>query len=755
MTLLNGLLALGALAFTVPLAIHLLFRSRFRTIDWGAMHLLDNVIRINRRRLQLMHLLLLLLRCLLPILLAFCLARPVLTGFRSLPGDAPQTLVLVMDDSRSMAARDETGVSRMDRAKQELRELLSNLSRRDEVILIRSSDVDAPPATMGAQDALQKLREVTAETGPIDLGQLVRAGVEAAEEASHQQRRVVLISDFQSQNVSDATLQTLARLSTSLADKSVRPVISFMNLGVDSDQLSNVSVESIEVDSPAVVAGRNARFSATLRNASDTPMRDLRVVWSIDGVELEPRTISISQRSTATSRLTRRLDDARVHEVTVAIEHGDALVEDNRRSIGVDVIREVNVMLVDGQPSSKPLEGETDFLAIALSPFAFGGQDQPDAVRTSAVSESRIAKELVDQQPDILVMANVKQPRDDARRAIAQFVLDGGSLIVFDGERLNAEAYNQAWTGDSESWKLPANLGAFVGTKVSKDAEALPIGMSNAAYSPWDVLGDADLQPFGKVEVYGYRKLTLQQPESDSSTQPDSAKPPTAITLLSMGNGDPLILKAARGRGQVVQFGLPCDAAWTTLPMRMVYLPMMQQLVLDLAGSRKRTTSSVGRGFSVPANEVIAATDPNAIEPRQSPSFTLEKPGQPEVAIELATETGQLMVTDASRPGVYRIRQRTPMKEETPIVTSTIRIVDVPPTESRLRDVEPSRLAAAASSIDANVYQDLQSLQSDDQTRRYGREIWRWLLVLLLIAMVAELFVQQRSVRVTPNLGTT
>ena len=71
MTLLNGLLALGALAFTIPLAIHLLFRSRFTTLDWGAMHLLDSVIRVNRKRLQITNILLLLMRCLLPILLAW------------------------------------------------------------------------------------------------------------------------------------------------------------------------------------------------------------------------------------------------------------------------------------------------------------------------------------------------------------------------------------------------------------------------------------------------------------------------------------------------------------------------------------------------------------------------------------------------------------------------------------------------------------------------------------------------------------
>ena len=83
-TLLNGILAFGALALQFHSPSTCSF-NRFRVLDWGAMHLLEAVVRINRRRLQLMHLLLLLLRCLIPILLAYCLARPVLTGFRVLP----------------------------------------------------------------------------------------------------------------------------------------------------------------------------------------------------------------------------------------------------------------------------------------------------------------------------------------------------------------------------------------------------------------------------------------------------------------------------------------------------------------------------------------------------------------------------------------------------------------------------------------------------------------------------------------------
>ncbi len=148
--------------------------------------------------------------------------------------------------------------------------------------------------------------------------------------------------------------------------------------------------------------------------------------------------------------------------MTVAIEHADALIDDNRRSIAVDVIREIHVMLVDGEPSRKPLESETDYLAVALSPFAFGGDDQPDAVRTSIIRPSQIERELKEQSPDILVLANVDQIRGKARESIAQFVLDGGALILFDGDRIDVDSYNEPWSGEGGTWNLPARLGPLV-----------------------------------------------------------------------------------------------------------------------------------------------------------------------------------------------------------------------------------------------------------------------------------------------------
>ena len=279
MTLLNGILALGALAFTVPLAIHLLFRNRFQVMDWGAMHLLEAVVRINRRRLQLMHLLLLILRCLIPILLAFCLARPVLTGFKVLPGDAPRTVVIAIDDSQSMAARDVSGMTRMEVAKRSVETLLESLSRRDEVILMPSSRSSLPVVSSGPQEAMEDVRKMRAQAGPVDLGRILDAAIEASSEGVYPQRQIVVVGDFASDSLGDESLATLSNLSETLEQQTLPPAIGFLNLGKDSDQLSNLSVDQIESNAAAVVAGRGGSYNATIRNASDLPLRDIRLTW--------------------------------------------------------------------------------------------------------------------------------------------------------------------------------------------------------------------------------------------------------------------------------------------------------------------------------------------------------------------------------------------------------------------------------------------------------------------------------------------
>ncbi len=771
MTLLNALLAFGALAFTIPLAIHLLHRSRFRTVDWGAMHLLDSVVRINRRRMQISNLILLLLRCTIPVLLAFCLARPVLTGFQSLPGDSPESLILVIDDSRSMSAGKNGEQTRIEKAKQDLIALLRKMSRRDEIILVLSSHVEAPPGTMGVADAVSKIRDIRATGGPVDLGRLSDAAVEAVSQASHQQRRVLIVSDFQSHMFGRGALESVDTVAASLADLTPQPIVGFWNFGIGTDELNNVSVDSIAVDSPAVVAGRSTQYSARIRNASDNPVNDLRVIWSLGGQALEPRLASIPARASATSRLNHRIDAPGVYEVSVAVEHGDALTADNRRSVAINVMREINVLLVDGQPSSQPLEAETDFLAIALSPFAFGGDDQPDAVRTNTVRINRVAGELAKTSPELVVLANIRDPSADAKEALAKYVLDGGALVVFDGDQLLPEAYNGTWQCDNGTIRMPAAIESIVGDASKSDAEAYRIGELNPQFAPWRLLAPGDQRPLAEVDVRAYRRLKVAGASVDSqgTAIPDAS---TSVVLLRMVGGDPLVVSAIRGRGQIVQFGIPCDTDWTTLPLRLVYLPMMQQLVLDLAGKGKAERIDVGQPIYVPLREFETVALDGAMNAEQeatrSSTYTVELPGGEEVTLQPSEDgSPRLIWSETRQPGSYRFRRLTAPQlkdpkqadpkqaESEPLIAATLRVVDVPTIESSLRDVQPDRLSAAAEKLGATVYTNMEDIRSDDRVRRFGREIWRWLLFALLLFLILEMFVQQRLVRSTLPVETS
>jgi hypothetical protein len=742
-TLLNGLLALGALAFTVPLAIHLLYRSRFRTLPWGAMHLLETVVRTNRRRIELMNWLLLLLRCLLPIVLAFCLARPVLTGFRALPGESPQSVVIAVDNSLSMAARDVDGAPRIDRVKRQLASLVGNLSRQDEVILITSGDGDAAVESIGSTLALSKLQWLDANTGPTNLGALVRSAVDAANQARHVDRRVLIVSDFQSNMVDEAAIESLTGLKTTLANQPITPSIQFWNVGGNSSQLSNVSVDAIRSESAAVVAGRASRFSASIQNAGDAPVRDVRLNWTVAGKSLPPRTVTIPPRSTVTVRLTHTIDQAGVHPLSVGVEMGDALPSDNVRTIGVDVIRQVDVLLVDGDPGNRPLTGETDFLAIALSPFAFGGQDQPDAVRTTIVPDRKLVQTLEKQNTDVVVLANVRRLDQDARTALATFVNGGGAMVIFDGDRVEPKSYNTAWMDGETAWPLPMTLGESVGGDASPDATTYPVGTVDGQYSAWSFLSDdgsgasVGNASFADVDVFGYRKLLPATEAVDDPTR----------TLIRFVNGDPLAVMATRGRGRVVQFAIPCDLAKTNLPTRLIFLPLIQQLTLDLAGSQTNATINVGTPLQVPTRE-LAAQVPDDAEPNEkaSPKFTLVDPSGTETNVDVGDDgQGMITIENTRSAGIYRLRRRVESVAGDPIVTQTMRVATIPPSESLLRDAETSRVTRAAELVGGTVGDELASLSADDQTRRFGREIWRWLLVALLIAMIGEVWLQQRG----------
>ena len=102
----------GTLLFAVPLIIHLLNRQRYKRRRWAAMEYLLIAFKKQRRRLRVENLLLLLLRCLIPLILALAIARPVLREGGPLAGLGTSAhYFVILDASYSMGYQPEGGLS--------------------------------------------------------------------------------------------------------------------------------------------------------------------------------------------------------------------------------------------------------------------------------------------------------------------------------------------------------------------------------------------------------------------------------------------------------------------------------------------------------------------------------------------------------------------------------------------------------------------------------------------------------------------
>ncbi|TWU45583.1 hypothetical protein Q31b_07580 [Novipirellula aureliae] len=596
MSLLNGILAFGAAAFVIPLVIHLLHRSRLQTVPWGAMYLLAPIVHNNRRRLKWTNLILLLIRCAIPIVLAFCLARPVLTWFQVSSSDGPQSIVLVIDDSLSMTTTDASNVSRIRRLRQSLGNLFTSESRRDEVIWMPTNNLDDPPATISPALAIEKADEMQTIRGPFSLANVIRRAVAVAKDGSYPYRRIIIASDFQNVNLDHSSIESVRSfVENSKTEDSPSlsfPRIQLWNLSANDPDPKNVWIESIDTQSPVVVPERQTELTATIRSSADQELSELKLIWSINGERLDSAPVSVPANGKATSRIPYRFPEPGGYEISVqidsaSIESADHLRADNTRSSLLQVIEQIKVWLVDGDPSERPLESETDFLRIALSPFTFAQSDEVDAIITTTVSADRIEDELGKNRPDVLVLANVLDLSVVAQNKIAEFVQSGGSLILFDGANLSDANYRSGFQHGDVTMPLPASIKELAGVvpekqKPTSAAAPLRVESGELRYAAWQGLSRGDRNPLRDVDIYAYRKLRL-------SSDVDST------VLLSMQNGDPIVVAATRGAGSIVQFAIPADTGWTNLPLRPVFVPLMQQLVVDLVTSIDKWQNGAGQ----------------------------------------------------------------------------------------------------------------------------------------------------------------
>lgn len=715
----NGALVAGALALAIPIIIHLFHKSRFQIVKWGAMHLLEAVIRTNQRRIKIEQIILLIIRAAIPLILALCMARPVWTGVRKLMGETRTSTIILLDNSYSMAAS-RAGTSNFALAKDEASRLLNELPRGSDAQVVLMGEGGAPlldEPTYDLARLTQSLKQIEASYGTATVPAALDFATNVFGQMHESSRNLVVMTDFQRISFEATEDAEVGQMLDRLRKLPLPPEVTFFDVG--SEAKDNVAIESLDYSRLMVGIGQKIQVRANLRNFGDAPYQDLRVYFKADGKERSMAQIRLGPHEKGQVLFSHAFDTPGSHVVEVVAD-ADPLKADNSYLASIPVRDKIPVLLVNGDPSAEPLKGETDFAEIALQPYSSTGRVAlADLISTKVVRTENLDAQGINASA-VIVLANVRQLDGGQLKALEDFVRNGGGLLIFPGNRVDASWANNSLFKDGKGM-LPLAYGA-IGGDLKEGAPSAGIVSQRFDHPALDLFNDPRNGTVSDAAIKMWYRL--KEPTAAS------ADAPTIVARLT--SGDPFLVEKRFGEGRVIECAVPCDADWSNLPMRPFYLPMMQRLAIYLA-------STVFPPRNLDVSKPLVAFLPLADAGKKA-SLLLPDGSSREVPVAKKGERGVVEFAKTQQPGLYTLTS--------PSGVATHFVVNTSRRESDLQRLTDAEIADFAKSHGVSVVHSGAEYKQLDRTRRYGSEFWRSLLWLLLALIFAELFLQQRFARV-------
>jgi hypothetical protein len=717
MTFLNGILLAGGLAFLIPLLIHLLNKRKVVTVRWGAMHLLHEVIRQRKRKMKIEQLLLLITRISIPIVLALCLARPVLTALRSL-GLGSSSLVVLLDDSFSMRAPAAQttlpGGTVIEQSRDDLQTIVNDLPKGSSTQVVLAGGTPRKlldQATTALDLVPKKLADLPSMAGPLAANDAFQAATSALKDAPNAAREVVLVSDFQESDWKTVAEGAAIPALEALSRQEPRPQITFLR--VSSDLAENLSIASADLSALVTAETQPIGLRVRIKNHGKRPWQDIPVHLEADGARLRTARVSLAPEGEAVLSFTHAFDKVGDHSLSVRLE-GDSFSDDNAFHSIVQVRNQLNVLLIDGNPGAAPLEGATDFLEIALTPHTAAAASLKDLIRTKKIDVRKLRDDDLRGQ-EVIIMADVQRLQGRPQSEIDKFVKEGGGLLIFAGPQCDLDWYNRELYRKGDGL-YPAAIKGYA--RSESDAAPARILLQRFTHPAALYFNDAR---GGRLQDAEFRHWFEMVPQGEQVQR-----------IFNLDRNVPLLVEKKYGRGRVIASATTANAVWGNLPLQPFFVPLMQRLTTYLA---TEGSAPAWQLVGSPIRVTVKAADFGA-------EFTLRDPtGQTQTL--KATKEGDNVVVQSpavAQPGIFQLSRAGLDKP-------TLFAFNVDGTESDLKPLPAADVQKIATRHEAGFADTLQAYQALDRTRRHGSELWQPLLIALLALLFFEVLLQQRIAR--------
>ena len=688
----------GLIAASLPVVIHLLNRRRIKRIRFPAVRfLLLSQKRISRTK-RLRHWILLALRTFAVLVLVLLLARPIFqTGVGLFAGGGPSSIAVVLDNSLSMRwSRDGEGFKQ---AKEAAARLFASLGAGDRSALIPTNAASKEPARLKREKEvlLRDLEGAKTGDGSADFAPALSRAYELLREPAAQKEIWI---------VTDTALTDWDRFSLS-AVKQYDPLIPLKIIKVGQKEATpNAAIKEIKLGGRDVSAGLPIALHALVANFSDNEIKDLLVQLYIDDQPKEQKLVSLAPRSETEVGFQFTLARPGSHHGAVTLKK-ERLAGNPSSYFTLQAQDKLKVLIVDGDPQTSLVLSETFFLSRALNPGESDGSPFlptvtiPDALGTIALDSYQA-----------LVLCNVAAIPDSVLPRLREYLRQGGGLLIFLGDRVQAEDYDRKLFDVAPSI-LPARLRDKRIVPASGPEKIERIDVKHPALAPFS---DPILfESLKSTRVLGYFRTDA----------------PGASALIALGNGDPLALEKRVGPGRVILVSTSADRDWSDLPLKTAYLPLAQSLVSYLQAEKK---GSFDTGIAVGGAKKFVLP-PSYVG--KSLRITLPDRKEREIGLAPEADNAAASFTENDLAGIYRVTA--PPSADPQASVPPIYPVNPPFLESRLTSIGEPELAARFNPARAQII-SIDSLEKGGSRSDLSLP----LLLALIVTLLSEGWLAQR-----------
>jgi hypothetical protein len=717
MTFLNPLVLFGLIAAAIPVILHFLNLRKLRKIEFSTLSFLKELKQTKIRRLKLRQILLLILRTLIILFIVLAFARPAFKNsfLGKIGSNAHSTIIIILDDSFSMAVRDADG-ERLTRAKRTALNITSLIKEGDEALLIRLSDL--PDATIETPTHdVNLIRTYINDTKISDvtrkLDDAVRLSIKLLTRSINANKEIYIVTDNQQ------ILYSRAKNDDGFPNLDNNCKIILIPVG--ADKIPNIAIDSVEVSSTILEKDKPVSIQSSVINFSDHPVPNLLLSVYLNGNRVGQKNLSLESYGKAKNDFLIIPKKNGFNSGYFQIEE-DALSQDNIRYFSFFIPEVINVLFISNS------EKDIQLPRLSLSSTNSTAGNQSFSIKS--INQNQISTADLS-HTEVIVISNISSINNAQVNRIKEFTAAGGGLIIFPDNTLDIAEFNKT---------ISKLLNISTIQKIIGSADS-PL---NLTFNKID---------FDHPVFNGMFERTEKRTDENKIESPLIFKMASLVSnnnawnIILLSNNLPFLSEYSHGKGKIFLFSVAPTLDWSDFPLKGIFAPLIHR-VTQYAVSNQQLVSSFITGVQP---HIFARTlQRDSISITSQTNFMLILPDGMQESIQPLRSSVSLqnsnlqtgfIIRRIDDPGIYKVKAgQSQLSQFT---------LNINPEESDTRIIKPGELKNFFLKYNTEPLVITDEEPSEVSNRilqsRLGIELWKHLILLALILALVEMIVARDS----------